>query len=180
MLIFKYLHLCNDIFLRLVLIFMSRLVTYNKENSKPLVILHIIIFVTNNWWVYLPKPHDQWKCPYLGQLAPHSWNRIIRMAQKRKLFAWLSIFGKLPTYPSPKPTLTLTSHLGRNVGFREGHVGRWAWGEVPERLVEPRKVAKCNTQPWQPWEWHPSWHPHTANPWNLSYCILTVGKNGRE
>ena len=77
MLIFKYLHLCNDIILRLVLIFMSRLVTYNKENSKPLVILHIIIFVTNNWWVYLPKPHDQWKCPYLGQLAPHSWNRII-------------------------------------------------------------------------------------------------------
>ena len=27
---------------------------------------------------------------------------------------------KLPTYPSPKPTLTLTSHLGQNVGLREG------------------------------------------------------------
>lgn len=77
MLIFKYLHLCNDIILSLVLICMSRFVTYNKENRKPPVILHIIIFVTNNWWVYLPKPHDQWKCPYLGQQAPHSWNRII-------------------------------------------------------------------------------------------------------
>ena len=31
---------------------------------------------------------------------------------------WVS--GKLPTYPSPKPTLTLTSHLGQNVGFGEG------------------------------------------------------------
>ena len=30
--------------------------------------------------------------------------------------------GKLPTYPSLKPTLTLTSHLGQNVGFGEGKV----------------------------------------------------------
>ena len=28
--------------------------------------------------------------------------------------------GKLPTYPSPKPTLTPTSHLGQNVGLGEG------------------------------------------------------------
>ena len=27
----------------------------------------------------------------------------------------LYVFGKLPTYPSPKPTLTLFSHLGQNV-----------------------------------------------------------------
>ena len=25
------------------------------------------------------------------------------------------IFGKQPAYPSPKPTLTITSHLGQNV-----------------------------------------------------------------
>ena len=31
---------------------------------------------------------------------------------------WVS--GKLPTYPSPKPTFTLASHLGQNVGFGEG------------------------------------------------------------
>ena len=30
------------------------------------------------------------------------------------------VSGKLPTYPSPKPTLTLTSHLRQNVGFGEG------------------------------------------------------------
>ena len=32
----------------------------------------------------------------------------------------LYVSGKLPTYPSPKPTFTLTSHLERNVGLREG------------------------------------------------------------
>ena len=30
------------------------------------------------------------------------------------------VSGKLPTYPSPKPTLTLTSHLGQNAGLTEG------------------------------------------------------------
>ena len=32
----------------------------------------------------------------------------------------LHVSGKLPTYLSSKPTLTLTSHLGQNVGLREG------------------------------------------------------------
>ena len=32
----------------------------------------------------------------------------------------LYVSGKLPTYPYPKPTLTLTSHLGQNVNLGEG------------------------------------------------------------
>ena len=32
----------------------------------------------------------------------------------------LRVSGKLPTYPSPKPTLTLSSHLEQNVGLGEG------------------------------------------------------------
>ena len=35
----------------------------------------------------------------------------------------IRVSGKLFTYPSSKPPLTLTSHLGQNVGLREG-VGR--------------------------------------------------------
>ena len=31
----------------------------------------------------------------------------------------LYLFGKLPTYPSPKPTLTRTSLLGQNVGLEK-------------------------------------------------------------
>ena len=34
------------------------------------------------------------------------WNRSLYVS---------GVSGKLPTYPSPKPTLTLTSHLGQNV-----------------------------------------------------------------
>ena len=32
----------------------------------------------------------------------------------------IEVSGKIPTYPFPKPTLTLNSHLGENVGFGEG------------------------------------------------------------
>ena len=35
----------------------------------------------------------------------------------------MKVFGKVPTYPSPKSTLTLTSHLGQNVGLGKGSVG---------------------------------------------------------
>ena len=39
----------------------------------------------------------------------------------------LYISGKLPTYSSPKPTLTLTSHLWKNVGLGEGYVTKLAF-----------------------------------------------------
>ena len=159
---------------------MYRLVTYNKENRQPSVTLLIIIFVTNNWWVYLPKPHDQWKCPYLGQLAPHSWNRIInnvfliirpmmRMEKKPKLLGSLYISGKLPTYPSPKPTLTITSHLGQNVGFREGYVGRWAWGGGGRRYLRG----------WQSPEMQPNAISNLDNPeGGIHSCTLTLLTGG--
>ena len=41
---------------------------------------------------------------------------LIRKTKK----LWIIIrYWNLPTYPSPKPTLTLTSHLRQNVGLRE-------------------------------------------------------------
>ena len=39
---------------------------------------------------------------------------------------------QVPTYPSPKPTLTLTCHLGQNAGLGEGYVGSF-----PETYNEP-------------------------------------------
>ena len=44
----------------------------------------------------------------------------------------LYVSGKLLTYPSPKSTLTLTSHLGKNVGLGEGQVGSF-----PETYNDP-------------------------------------------
>ena len=35
-------------------------------------------------------------------------------------FGSLYVSGKLPTYPFPEPTLTLSSYLGQNVGLAEG------------------------------------------------------------
>ena len=36
------------------------------------------------------------------------------------------VSGKLPIYPSPKPTFTLSSYLWQNVGLGEGWVNRAA------------------------------------------------------
>ena len=47
--------------------------------------------------------------------------------------------GKLPTYPSPKPTSTLTSLLGQNVGLGEG---RLFYILKLNFLVRARKRAK--------------------------------------
>ena len=49
----------------------------------------------------------------------------------------IKVNWKLPTYPSPESTLTLTSHLRQNVGLGEGQVGSF-----PETLIEPGKGAK--------------------------------------
>ena len=39
---------------------------------------------------------------------------------KCEISGTIYVSGKLPTYPSLKPTLILTAHLGQNVGLGEG------------------------------------------------------------
>ena len=46
-----------------------------------------------------------------------SKEEVVQEIEKSDEFWFL---GKLPTYPSPKLTLTLTSHLGENDGLGEG------------------------------------------------------------
>ena len=51
--------------------------------------------------------------------------------------------GKLPIYPSPKPTLTLPSHLGQNVGLGEGKVDSF-----PEKYNDPEFLgfnSRCDS-----------------------------------
>ena len=43
--------------------------------------------------------------------------------------------GKLPTYPSLKPTLILTSHSRQNVGLGEGQVGSF-----PDTYNDPKRL----------------------------------------
>ena len=62
----------------------------------------------------------------------HLWGRVL---PKKNIFCWLKlnkkveiervqeyerVSGKLPTYPSPKATVSLSSYLGQNVGLGEG------------------------------------------------------------
>ena len=44
----------------------------------------------------------------------------------------LYVCGKLPTYPSLKPTLTLSSHLGQKVGLGDESVSSF-----PEMYYDP-------------------------------------------
>ena len=48
---------------------------------------------------------------------PSCFASHLKVKHKRDHYTFL---GKLPTYPSPKPTLSLKSHLGQNVGLGEG------------------------------------------------------------
>ena len=84
----------------------------------------------------------------LGKICRLHWKerlklpnvKVIRLCEVAKIYGSSHVSGKLPTYPSPKPKLTLTSHLGQNVGSREGQVGSfpktyhlqtftwWWWG----------------------------------------------------
>ena len=49
-----------------------------------------------------------------------------RSAPERNTIRSIQVSGKLPTYPSPKPTLSLSSHLGQNVGLGEGQAGNFS------------------------------------------------------
>ena len=62
----------------------------------------------------------------------------------------LYVSGNLPTYPSPKQTLTPTSHLGRNVGLGEGRKrifsGGGARAHLPNRAANWAWSVKCDFQ----------------------------------
>ena len=54
----------------------------------------------------------------VGLISQGAYNRNRKMRIETR---WsIKVSGKLPTYPSPKSTLTLTSHLGQNIGLGEG------------------------------------------------------------
>ena len=66
---------------------------------------------------------------------------------------WIIIrfFLKPPTYPSPKPTSTLTSHLLQNVGLGEGWVGGylgssyWVLTDITE-VIRIREIGQFHAE----------------------------------
>ena len=49
----------------------------------------------------------------------------------------VEVSGKLPAYPSPKPTFSLTSHLGQHVDLGEGYVGSF-----PKTKIDPKNICQ--------------------------------------
>ena len=86
--------------------------------------------------VFCPKLWDIWSFSLLSAVPFNTTHPLskycnffqsskkcsLKNTQMKQRFSWY-VSGKLPTYPSPKSTLTLTSHLGQNVGLGEGWVG---------------------------------------------------------
>ena len=50
---------------------------------------------------------------------------------------YIYVSGKVPSYPSPQPTLTFTSHFWQNVGLGEGEVGSF-----PETYNDEGRTGK--------------------------------------
>ena len=47
----------------------------------------------------------------------------LKHSQSRKFYGSITVSGKLPTYPSPKPTFCPKWEESANAGLREGWVG---------------------------------------------------------
>ena len=76
----------------------------------------------------MPEQHSRVSCDFLayekvlhlGERSETRKRQFMSEAIVAKKDHYTYASGKLPTYPSPKPTISLTSHLGQNVGLGEG------------------------------------------------------------
>ena len=96
-----------------MLIKVERIKLYNSLSQVQLRYNATIIFI------FLSKTETQGPLSieaYKGMFHPTG----VLFEDLKCIGGSLYISGKLPIYPSPKPILTLTSHLGQNVGKEEG------------------------------------------------------------
>ena len=87
-------------------------------NINILLTISIHHHMTRLWELLKWQPNG--KCFDFFVKFSHQFFLGKRMEIRLENFRSLYVSGKLPTYPSPKPTLTLTSHLGQNVVLGEG------------------------------------------------------------
>ena len=111
---------------------------------RPLWFLHTIFFFTALASFKFLKASCKtqvlaWKSWNVAGIEKKTKKSSLSKGQAALTFCGsLYVSGKLPTYPSPKPTLTLTSHLKQNVGLREGWVGSFS-----ETYYDPILLAHC-------------------------------------
>ena len=77
--------------------------------------------------IRVPQQHSRISCDFLacekalhlGERSEPRKREFMSEAIVAKKDHYTYASGKLPTYPSPKPTISLTSHLGQNVSLGE-------------------------------------------------------------
>ena len=96
---------------------------HSNESSLPVLshdaILFLTIFENEIWKFGRNLPLATFGSERVKTTAWPSMLSVIVCPPYLK-FGWLYVSGKPPTYPFPKPTSTLTSHLLQNFGLGEG------------------------------------------------------------
>ena len=75
--------------------------------------------------------------PLIGENSFALWKFTLYLFIDYILYLVWHVLGNCPCYPSPKPSLTLTFHLGQNVGLGVGSItnrfsGKWAHTHPPK------------------------------------------------
>ena len=99
-----------------------------EETEKYHSAFHSIVGFAGKYFLFSPPPPPHSSFSALPLQLSHNnsiGNALLAFVLYsrrllRSLFGPLYVSGKLPTYPSPQPTLTLSSHLRQNVGLGEG------------------------------------------------------------
>ena len=86
-----------------------------------------ILFVFYPLQLIISDVHFRYEDATTEESLPFAFGiTIAKLSAQSTNESWVSflgslyVYGKLPIYPSPKPTSTLSSHLGQNVGLGEG------------------------------------------------------------
>ena len=117
---------------------------------RPLWFLHTIFFFTALASFKFLKASCKtqvlaWKSWNVAGIEKKTKKSSLSKGQAALTFCGsLYISGKLPTYPSPKPTLTLTSHLKENVGGGVG--GQFLRNVLWSHFACPLPLLACHSK----------------------------------
>ena len=115
-----------------------------KNNNKKTVVLKIkiSIFIIHHTKLYL---HDHkgitlfQKLLHTIKFTNHDCHKLVKV---QSLKSWIiKHFGKLPTYPSPKPTFCPKSEVSGYVGLGDGQVGSFRNLSLPSLLSRHQTVC---------------------------------------
>ena len=112
--------------------FSAGLSTFNKRSSRGRLLIFCPLTLQHSekemGVIRVPQQHSRVSCYFLayekalhlGERSEPRKREFMSEAIVAKKDHYTYTSGKLPTYPSPKPIISLTAHLRQNVGLGEG------------------------------------------------------------